>query len=331
MYKQQTVTTGSYTIKSDVRSVFVAHGGGTATMNFPDPTKHKDRVIFITRFSSSDTGVITITTVLGTSVIENPATNVLGSSFTIASTILGLGYISDGIGWHVILNYNSAGGGNALTSNPLSQFAATTSAQLAGVISDETGTGSLVFATSPTLVTPVLGVATATSVNKLTITAPTTSATLTIVNGSSLITAGAFSTTLTSTASTNVTLPTTGTLATLAGTETFTNKRINPRVQTITSSATVTLNADTDDLLIVTAQAAGLTVAAPSGTPVQGQAAIYRFKDNGTARSITFNAIFRAIGVTLPTTTTLSKTLYISTIYNATDSKWDVLGIALEA
>lgn len=50
-----------------------------------------------------------------------------------------------------------SGGGNALTSNPLSQFAATTSAQLAGVLTDETGTGSAVFATSPTLVTPALG------------------------------------------------------------------------------------------------------------------------------------------------------------------------------
>lgn len=57
------------------------------------------------------------------------------------------------------------GGGDALTSNPLSQFAATTSAQLAGVLSDETGSGSVVFATSPTLVTPTLGVATATSIN----------------------------------------------------------------------------------------------------------------------------------------------------------------------
>ncbi len=50
-----------------------------------------------------------------------------------------------------------AGGGDALTSNPLSQFAATTSAQLRGVLSDETGTGAAVFATSPTLVTPALG------------------------------------------------------------------------------------------------------------------------------------------------------------------------------
>ena len=39
----------------------------------------------------------------------------------------------------------------------LAGHAATTSAQLRGVISDETGTGSLVFATSPTLVTPALG------------------------------------------------------------------------------------------------------------------------------------------------------------------------------
>jgi hypothetical protein len=42
-------------------------------------------------------------------------------------------------------------------ANPLSQFAATTSAQLAGVISNETGSGALVFGTSPTLTTPALG------------------------------------------------------------------------------------------------------------------------------------------------------------------------------
>lgn len=49
-----------------------------------------------------------------------------------------------------------------VTGSPLSQFAATTSAQLAGVISDETGTDKLVFSDSPTLVTPTLGVATGT-------------------------------------------------------------------------------------------------------------------------------------------------------------------------
>lgn len=43
----------------------------------------------------------------------------------------------------------------------LSDFNSTTSAELRGVISDETGTGALVFGTSPTLVTPNLGNATA--------------------------------------------------------------------------------------------------------------------------------------------------------------------------
>jgi hypothetical protein len=52
-----------------------------------------------------------------------------------------------------------------VTTDKLSVHAATTSAELAGVISDETGSGALVFATSPTLVTPVLGAASATSLN----------------------------------------------------------------------------------------------------------------------------------------------------------------------
>ena len=46
---------------------------------------------------------------------------------------------------------------NTHINGTLAEHGATTSAQLAGVISDETGSGSLVFATSPTLVTPALG------------------------------------------------------------------------------------------------------------------------------------------------------------------------------
>ena len=52
------------------------------------------------------------------------------------------------------------GGGDALTSSPLSQFAATTSAELAGVITNETGTGALVFSDSPVFTTPNIGSAT---------------------------------------------------------------------------------------------------------------------------------------------------------------------------
>lgn len=76
----------------------------------------------------------------------------------------------------------------AMYSNNLSVFAATTSAQLAGVISDETGSGALVFGTSPTLTTPTLGVASATSINNLSLTPPATSATLTVSDGIELTT-----------------------------------------------------------------------------------------------------------------------------------------------
>lgn len=67
---------------------------------------------------------------------------------------------------------------------------------------------------SPTLVTPTLGVATATSINKYAFTAPATGATITLADGSTLATSGAYSVTLTATAATNITLPISGTLAT---------------------------------------------------------------------------------------------------------------------
>lgn len=57
------------------------------------------------------------------------------------------------------LNTHTVPGGTstfALFSDNLSVFAATTSAQLLGVISDETGSGLLVFGTSPTIVTPTI-------------------------------------------------------------------------------------------------------------------------------------------------------------------------------
>jgi hypothetical protein len=104
-----------------------------------------------------------------------------------------------------------------------------------------------------------------------------------------------------------------------------------PNVQSVVSAATVTPNADTDDGVVITAQAEALTIANPSGTPGNGQALIIRLKDNGTARTITFGSEYRAIGITLPTDTTISKTLYLGCIYNSTDSKWDVLGVNLEA
>ena len=102
-------------------------------------------------------------------------------------------------------------------------------------------------------------------------------------------------------------------------------------VQSVTSAATVTPDADNDDIVIVTSQAEGMTLANPNGTPVQGQRLVVRVKDNGTSRSIAYGSEYRAIGVTLPTATTISKTLYLGFMRNATDGKWDGIAVAEEA
>jgi len=57
------------------------------------------------------------------------------------------------------------------------------SANFASALTDKTGTGVNVFANTPTLITPVLGAATVTSINKMTITAPATSSTLAVADG----------------------------------------------------------------------------------------------------------------------------------------------------
>ena len=109
----------------------------------------------------------------------------------------------------------------ATTSNKLSAFASTSSSELAGAISDETGSGSLVFGTSPTFTTPTLGAATATSINKVIITAPTNNATLTIADGKTLTASNSI--TLSGTDATSMTFPSSNaTIARTDAAQTFT-------------------------------------------------------------------------------------------------------------
>lgn len=93
-----------------------------------------------------------------------------------------------------------------------------------------TGTGNLVLATSPTLTTPVLGVATATSINKVALTAPATGATITIADGKTLT--ANHSLTLAGTDATTMTFPSTSaTIARTDAAQTFTgNQTINGAV-----------------------------------------------------------------------------------------------------
>lgn len=104
-----------------------------------------------------------------------------------------------------------------------------------------------------------------------------------------------------------------------------------PRIGTTASSSTPTPDGAASDAYTVTALAANATFGAPSGTPADGQKLIIRIKDNGTARTLAWNAIYRAMGAALPATTVISKTLYCGFIYNAADTKWDLVAVAQEA
>jgi len=97
------------------------------------------------------------------------------------------------------------------------------------------------------------------------------------------------------------------------------------------STSTLTPNIDTNEQESVTALAAALTIAAPSGTASTGMKLIIRLEDNGTARALTWNAIYRALGATIPTTTVANKITYIGLVYNGTDTKWDVVAVSQEA
>ena len=125
-------------------------------------------------------------------------------------------------------------------------------------------------------------------------------------------------------------------IPTYSSTDTFTNKRITARVnaQTTTTSPWA-WNSDSYDQQSFSALANALTINADAGTPTDGQKTVFRFKDNGTARALTWTTgttnSFRAIGVTLPTTTVVSKIVYVGCIYNSTDSRWDAVAVAQEA
>lgn len=183
-------------------------------------------------------GVATATTV-NKVALTAPATGATvtiadGKTFTLSNTLTFTGTDASSVAF-------GTGGTVAYTANTLAAFAATTSAQLAGIISDETGSGALVFGTSPTLVTPTIGVATATSVNKVSITAPATSATLTVADGKTLTASNTL--TLTGTDGSSIAFGTGGTVIYAAALSASTGSSLSGHIASGTGAVATTVGA----------------------------------------------------------------------------------------
>lgn len=225
----------------------------------------------------------------------------------------------------------------ALGTNVATFLQTPTSANLAAALTDETGTGANVFATSPTLVTPTIGVATATSINKVAITAPATSATLTIANGktltanSSLTLAGVDAKTLTvnnsltlaGTDATVMTFPTTNaTIArtdaaqTFTGDQTYSGSQIvaglratSAAAPTIASAVTI---APTTQIVFISGTAAIDTITPPSPISLGG----------GQITLIPTGIFTTTLlgNIALASTAVVSKALIMT--YDVTTAKW---------
>lgn len=168
-----------------------------------------------------------------------------------------------------------------------------------------TGSGTVVaLATSPTLVTPVLGVATVTSINKVTITTPATSAILTILNGKTFIVNKTL--TLDGTDSTTMTFPgSSDTVMGLAAVQTLTGKKtVAQIVQTITAyspagAGTATLDLSLGNIFTVNVPAGNITVALSNAST--GQCFMIRFVNNASVRTITYFTTIKWDGGVAPT------------------------------
>ena len=151
-------------------------------------------------------------------------------------------FVWSGSAWSAV---STASG--AVTTGTLAQFAATTSAQLAGVISDETGSGQLVFATLPTFGTSGIKLSGFTSGTTQILSAATA--------GTSVITMPAGTDTLVGKATTD----------TLTN-KTLTTPTINGATITGTVTSTATVSGETLNNTILTG-----TLTAASSSGVSGQ------------------------------------------------------------
>lgn len=111
-------------------------------------------------------------------------------------------------------------------------------------------------------------------------------------------------------------------------TQTMTNKRVTPRLDAITSSATPTINSDTTDIYRITALAVNITsmTSGLTGTPAHGDVLAYEITGTAT-RTIAWGTSYEASTVPLPTGTVGTAMLQAFFTWNSATSKWRCVGV----
>lgn len=143
-------------------------------------------------------------------------------------------------------------------------------------VTTSTGSGANVLSISPTLVAPILGAATATTINRLAITAPATGATLTVADGKtlsanhSLTLAGTDGTTMTF-PSTSASIARTDAAQTFSGTQTFAGPIVNS-VQALSGAGAVNI---TQPVTKFTSTATGNALSLADGVEGQLKTIVY--------------------------------------------------------
>jgi len=221
----------TFTVASTASQTWIAEftGNNTVTGTGAVVLANSPTLVTPTLGAATATSIngLTISSTTGTLTVAN------GKTLTASNTLTFTGTDSSSVAF-------GTGGTVTYTSNKLSVFSATTSAELAGVISDETGTGLLVFNTSPTLVTPTLGAALATSINGLTISS--TTGTITIANGKTLTASNTL--TFTGTDSSSVAFGT-------GGTVTYTSNKLSVFAATTSAELAGVISDETGTGLLV--------------------------------------------------------------------------------
>jgi len=108
--------------------------------------------------------------------------------------------------------------------------------------------------------------------------------------------------------------------------------RLVPRVTTIISSATPTINTDNADAVTITTLATAITSMTTnlSGVPNNFDKLIIRIKDDGSPHAITWGASFASSQSTLPTTTVASKVTTVGLQWDSVKTKWICIAVDQE-